>query len=156
MTHVQAALVNWELDWEHPSGRDRAELIADLPLFSRMSARRRRELARTARVAEYRKGDVVLVSGEHADDLYVVISGRAKTYSKSGTGMVADGDAFGELGLIDGAPRSASVIADGDLHVMRIPGSTFREAVERDPQLALEVVRELTARLRRAERSQSG
>ena len=147
--------MNWDLGLDRPSDRDLAELLKDVPLFARMTKRHRRELTRHADLAEYMKGDAVLVSGERADHLYVVLSGRAKVYSKSGTRILADGDSFGALALIDGAPRSASVVANGQLHVMRIPGSAFRDAVERDPELALAVTRELTARVRRAERSQS-
>ena len=155
MTQLETALINWDLDWERPSDRDLAGLLEDVAPFSAMSRRNRRELARHADAAEYTKGEVVLVSGDPADYVYVILSGRAKVFSRSGTRVVTDGDVFGELALIDGTPRSASIVADADLHVLRIAGSAFREAAERDPGLALGIARELTAQVRRAERSQS-
>jgi CRP/FNR family transcriptional regulator, cyclic AMP receptor protein len=153
MTPTETALTGWNQDWERPTEKDWARVLAGIPLFARLGNRQLRELVRSSFVAEYVKGDVVLLAGERPDFLYVILSGTARVVGKPETRVMRDGDYFGELALLDGRPRSASVVADGELHVIKIPAAAFREAIERDPEIAVTIMRELTQRLRRAERA---
>lgn len=148
---TETALTGWNQDWDQPTERDWARVMAGIPLFSRLSNRQLRELVRQSFVAEYVKGDVVLFAGERADFLYVILSGTARVMGKP-EARLSDGDYFGELALLDGEPRSASVVAEGVLHVIKIPAAAFREAIERDPEIAVTLMQELGRRLRRAER----
>jgi CRP/FNR family cyclic AMP-dependent transcriptional regulator len=151
MTSTDTALTGWNQDWDRPTDKDWVEVLAGVPLFSRLGNRRLRDLVRRSFVAEYAGGDVVLVGGERPDFLYVILSGTARVVGKPAARALRDGDYFGELALLDGQPRSASVVADGELHVIKIPASAFREAIEREPEIALTIMRELAQRLRRAE-----
>lgn len=153
MTSTTDPLIGWNQDWERPTEKDWAEVLAGIPLFSRLGNRQLRELVRQSFVAEYVKGDVVLLAGERPDFLYVILSGTARVVGKPEARLLGDGDYFGELALLDGDPRSASVVAASELHVIKIPAPAFREAIERDPEIALVIMRELSRRLRRAERA---
>ena len=153
MTSTETALTRWNQDWDRPTDRDWAQVLAGIPLFSGLGNRRLRELVRQSFVAEYTRGDVVLLAGERPDFLYVILSGSARVVGKPGARVMKDGEYFGELALLDGKPRSVSVVAAGELHVIKIPAPAFREAIERDPEIAVRIMRELAQRLRRAERS---
>ena len=61
------------------------------------------------------------------------------------------GDYFGELGLLDGVPRSATVVATGELHVMKIPRQSFLRLAQRYPAIPLEMVSKLGSQIRRLE-----
>ena len=139
-------------DWNHSSDRDWAEVLRGLPLFSAVPKRRLRKIVRRARFAEFADGESVVVRGDSAESFYVILSGAAQAYGKKAARTLGVGDYFGELALLDGEPRSTSVIALGELHVMRVPGSVFFELVEENPAVALTIVRELGASLRRHER----
>jgi CRP/FNR family transcriptional regulator/CRP/FNR family cyclic AMP-dependent transcriptional regulator len=62
------------------------------------------------------------------------------------------GDYFGEMALIDGEPRSATITATTELHAMRLRRSPFLKLLEQEPRIALALMAELAARVRRLER----
>jgi CRP/FNR family transcriptional regulator, cyclic AMP receptor protein len=152
MTPTETALTGWNQDWDRPTDRDWARALAGIPLFSGLGNRQLRELVRQSFVAEYVHGDVVLMAGDRPDFLYVILSGAARVIGKPAAHHLSNGDYFGELALLDDEPRSASVVADGELHVIKIPAAALREAIERDPEIAVRLMQELGQRLRRAER----
>jgi CRP-like cAMP-binding protein len=130
-----------------------ADVLGDLPLFSRFGRRRLRELVKLGRFSEYAPGEVVIAAGQPADFLYVILSGEAKVLARRGGLRV--GDYFGELALLDSEPRSATVVAAGQLHVIKFPRRVLREIVERDPEIALGMMTVLAKRVRRLERAGS-
>jgi CRP-like cAMP-binding protein len=72
----------------------------------------------------------------------VVPVGRAKA-------RLRQGDFFGEIALLDGGPRSATVVADGNLSVFRLTRSAFEKVVSNEPTIALGIMAVLAGRLRR-------
>ena len=86
---------------------------------------------------------------------YVVIAGLLRVFVTSYDGaeptiaMATAGDHFGELGLIDGQPRSASVAATRRSDVVEIPRDAFNSAFNGDPGVAREMITQLSSRLRR-------
>jgi CRP/FNR family transcriptional regulator, cyclic AMP receptor protein len=129
-----------------------ADVLGDLPLFARFGRRRLRELVKLGRFSEYAPGEVVIAAGQPADFLYVILSGEAKVLRRGGRPLRV-GDYFGELALLDSEPRSASVVAAGQLHVIKFPRRVLREIVERDPEIALGMMTVLAKRIRRLERA---
>jgi CRP-like cAMP-binding protein len=138
-------------DWNRATERDWAEVLARLPLFSRLGKRRLRKIARHAQFAEFAPGDAVVLRGAPADSFYVVLGGGAKAL-KPGARNLGTGDYFGEMALLDGGPRSATVVATDELHVMRIPRQSFLQLVEQNAAVALTILTEFGTRVRRLER----
>jgi CRP/FNR family cyclic AMP-dependent transcriptional regulator len=138
-------------DWNRATERDWAEVLAELPLFSSIAKRRLRKIAQEAQFAEYTPGDSVIVTGATADWFYVILGGKAKVVGRPGARTLSTGDYFGEMALLDGGPRSATVVATDILHVMRLPRETFLRLLSQ-AGVAQEITTELGARVRRLER----
>ena len=139
-----------ERSWHRPTARDWAEVLARLPLFGRVTKRHLRKIADLAEFAEFAARDMVIRAGEPANAFYVILSGRAKVLGKPRNLRV--GDYFGEMGLIDGEPRSATVTAASDLQTMKLARRPFLKLLEQEPKIAIAMLTELSARVRRLEK----
>jgi CRP/FNR family cyclic AMP-dependent transcriptional regulator len=140
-------------DWNHATAGDWADVLSHVPLFANVGKRRLRKVAEQARFAEFAPGEHVIVTGEPADSFYVILGGEAKVTGRAST--LRTGDYFGELALLDGGRRSASVVATQDLHVMQLPRRAFLELVDDHSDIALKIARGLGTRLRRQEHAAS-
>jgi CRP-like cAMP-binding protein len=137
--------------WERPRADDWAGVLATFPLFAHVGRRRLRKLVRQARLTELAPGERVLTKGESTDSLYVVLSGTATAVGTPAPRRLHTGDYFGELALVDGAPRSATVVATGELHVMALPARSVLRVARRQPALTLALLRDISTQLRRLE-----
>jgi CRP/FNR family transcriptional regulator, cyclic AMP receptor protein len=139
-------------DWNRADEGDWAKVLSGLPLFTDVSKRRLRKIAHDAEVREFAPGETVVATGAPPDWFYVVLGGEAKVTGKPEARSLGTGDYFGEMALIDGEPRSASVVATEDLHVMRLPRRAFLELLEEEG-VAAQLLAELGERVRRLEHS---
>jgi CRP/FNR family transcriptional regulator, cyclic AMP receptor protein len=137
--------------WDHASPADWANVLATFPLFSEIGKRQLRKLVRRATFAEYGRGDIVIQKGEPGESLHVILGGSAKALGKPASRTLRTGDYFGELSLLDGFPRSATVIATGDLHVMKLPRQDFLRLTQDDPSVSFKMVTTLGSQIRRLE-----
>jgi MFS family permease len=109
----------------------RIALLESLDLFEQVPDGSLSQLASAAEEIEMSAGSPVVSQGEPADALYVVDSGRLSVVATSPTGEritppdLGPGDYFGEIGLIEGIPRTADVVALTDVSLLRIEGSEF-------------------------------
>jgi CRP-like cAMP-binding protein len=95
-------------------------------------------------------GDVVFKDGDAPDKMYVVLSGEVEIPLRDTViETVPQGGTFGEMALIDGSPRSATVIAKTDSQVAAIDKKTFMFLVDEMPYFALFVMHNMVDRLRR-------
>jgi CRP/FNR family transcriptional regulator, cyclic AMP receptor protein len=102
-----------------------------------------------APVREFKAGEVIFREGDAAADLYVVQSGKVDIrLGNRLLGTVADHDIFGEMALIDAAPRSATAVASTDVKIVVIGEKQFLFMVSQTPHFALSVMRTLARRLR--------
>lgn len=111
-------------------------------------------IAALATRRSYPKGAVIFSQGEPGDALFGVIAGQVRI-SASGTGgqevflnIMEPGDTFGEIAVMDGLPRTAGAYALEDVSLIMIKRSDFLKLLEREPRLAIQLLRLLCARLR--------
>jgi CRP/FNR family cyclic AMP-dependent transcriptional regulator len=134
-----------------PTASDWASVLAGLPLFSRIGKRRLRKIASLAQIQEFSPGAIVVEAGQPSNAFYLILGGRAKVVGKSRR-TLGIGDYFGEMGLIDGEPRSATIAAEGELQVMTLPRRPFLKLLSQEPQIATAMMAELAARIRTLEK----
>ena len=137
-------------NWNQATSRYWARVLGELPLFSQLGTRRLRKLAHEGTFAEFAPGDTVVSTGAPADSFFVILSGKAQARGKPGARTLGAGDYFGEMALVDGGRRTASVVATDELHVLRLPRQTFVELLY-EAGVAHTIVKELGARARRLE-----
>lgn len=126
--------------------------LAQVPLFSALS---RKELALVARRVEDVKvdqGRVLVSEGSTGSEFFVIIDGKA-TVSKKGrkVATLGAGDAFGELALLDKAPRNATVTAETPLEVVVLGQREFGGLIDEVPGFARKLLAGMARRLREAD-----
>ncbi|MCA1727432.1 MAG: cyclic nucleotide-binding domain-containing protein [Actinobacteria bacterium] len=132
----------------------REDPLAIVPLFSALSRRELKRVAQVAKEVSFDAGDVIAEAGEEGLAFYVITSGEADV--RRGNTKVAaliPGDFFGEISLLDGGPRTATVVAATPLKCLSILRWDFRKLLEKDPSLVPKILKELSRRLRQIERS---
>jgi len=134
-----------------------AAALGQMPLFADLPERQLRRIARLAILAEFREGTVIVREGTRAHSFFVVLDGRARV-ERGGvvTASLVAGDGFGEMALLDGEPRSVSVVAETDVAALRIAADPFRALLRREPAIAIALLRTLSLRVRRLEDARSG
>jgi len=102
-----------------------------------------------APVKEFKTGDIIFRQGDAATEFYVVQSGKVDIrLGNRLLGTVGDRDVFGEMALIDAAPRSATAVAATDVRLVAVGEKQFLFMVSQTPHFALNVMRTLARRLR--------
>ncbi len=133
-------------------------MLADVGLFSRCTPRERRTVARHAQIAELPAGTDLVREGEPGDALVVLIDGEVTvTVAGAEVNRLRSGASFGEMAILDGEPRSATVTAATDVTVAVVGIRMFRTLLREVPDLAEQLLVALAGELRsaRAERRQS-
>jgi CRP/FNR family transcriptional regulator/CRP/FNR family cyclic AMP-dependent transcriptional regulator len=131
------------------------EALSRCPLFVHASPEGLRTVVTGLRRRRFRRNEVIFHQGDTGDSLHIVASGAVKIILPSAEGDEAiiatlwPGDFFGELSLLDGAPRSATATAIEPSETFVLPRTDFRELVEKDPVLRDALLTGLTRELRR-------
>ncbi len=130
----------------------RTKVLAGVPLFAGLQGEELGSLAKALRVTPFVKGAVMTRQGEVAHWLYVLIRGEADVWfdaPDSERRLVASleaGAVFGEMGILTGAARTASVIARTDAECYRIDKASFEEILRARPELANELAQIMSER----------
>ncbi len=120
-------------------------------IFERLRAEDLAPLARVAEVEEYAPDEVVFSEGDPGDALYVVAHGRVGiSHEGRRLATLATGEAFGEMAVLDEAPRSAAATALEQTTLLRIGSDEFYEVLREQSEIAEGVIRVLSRRLREA------
>ena len=137
--------------------RLREQAMARAPLFASLPGRDVRSLAEATSVERHQAGSTVVKEGAPGTAFFVILEGRAQVVigSRTITGL-GPGDFFGEISLLDGDPRTASVVADSSLLCLRLGGNHFLQLLSDQPKLMLKLLREVARRLRAAESPPAG
>lgn len=129
--------------------RETAQALSVVPLFAGLTKRDLNRLAEETDVVSFAAGTTVVEEGLLGETMFVVLSGEARvTKGKRRLGSVRPGDFFGEVALLDGAPRSATVVAETPLEAIRLYRRTLLRMLEAEPQLALKILDSLVRRVR--------
>ncbi len=131
----------------------RIKTLRRVELFSQLSDAELRGLAERLRYAPFAKGNIITKQGdERSYWLYIIINGEAEVFVDLSNGKrrnvrtLGHGNFFGEMGLLTGAPRSASVIAKTDVECYRIDKDVVEEMLHARPGIAEEVSHILVTR----------
>jgi voltage-gated potassium channel len=111
-------------------------IVAKVPFFQTIGATTIGEVARLLRPREYPAGAVIVRRGEPGDCMYFVASGEVEIELDPEPLRLGSGEFFGEIALLTGAPRTATVIAAQACTLLRLDIAEFRELMGRQPDLA--------------------
>ena len=131
---------------EHPrtgtvTADRKAELLAQHSLCSSLGEEQIERLAQTARQVRFGKGETIIHQGESGESMFILITGSAEVFAqKNGrllrVGELGSGECFGEVSLLTGEPRSASVIARTDCEILEIQKLAIGAVLRENPHLA--------------------
>lgn len=129
-------------------------LLENSALFSGLDLAALDGLARLGRSVELKPGQVLFKQGDTADGCYAIVDGLLKVSAVSTEGeeallaMVGDGDVIGEMALIDGAPRSATVTAQKPCWLAFLSARDFDRFAEANPSVYRHMLQVISTRLR--------
>jgi voltage-gated potassium channel len=133
----------------HDDARTWIEALASVPLLAALSQRQRRKVAEAARIRRFTDGTPLVIGGHAASELFVILDGHVTIAVPDRAPIEMGAGSFvGELALLDGGPRSASVVANGPVVTLAITGRRFRKLMQAEPSIAVGVAEELARRLR--------
>ncbi len=133
-------------------------VLRTVPLFAGLSDEQLRLLVGVVTRRNVARGTIVIVEGDPTDSLYIIIAGRLKVMMSDTEGkevilaMLGPGEFFGEMGLIDDSPRSATVMAVEPCDLIVITKREFKKILADNFEMAMTVMRGLVRRLRDADR----
>jgi CRP/FNR family cyclic AMP-dependent transcriptional regulator len=133
-------------------------VLKAVPLFSSFPDDQLRMLTTVVGRRSVPRSTTVMASGDPTDSLYIVLSGRLKVLMSDAEGkevilsILGPGEFFGEMGLIDDSPRSASVLAIEPCELLSISKRDFKKCMAENFEMSMAVMRGLVRRLREADR----
>jgi len=164
LAHALAALARQDIEWPLPrrvvltpsamteqraaaaaqSAGERSNVLARIGLFAAFTDRERGALAARLTDASYVDGDVISQQGDPSDSLFVLARGRVKVLrdghdprgERRQLGVLEAPTYFGEMGLLTGQPRTATIVAQGDVLCYRLSSAAFDSVLKARPELA--------------------
>ena len=133
-------------------------VLKSVPMFASFPDEPLRLLATVVTRKSAARGTTIMSAGDVTDSLYIVISGRLKVMMSDAEGkevilsILGSGEFFGEMGLIDDSPRSASVVAIEPCELLCVTKRDFNRCLAENFAMAMAVMRGLVRRLREADR----
>lgn len=125
--------------------------LANVPLFSSCSQRDLQAIAKVIKDVDHPAGTVIAREGEPGVGLFILSTGTAEvTIGGKKKIMLGPGDFFGEIALLDGGPRTATVTAVTDVKLLGLTEWVFRGLMQQYPNIAVKTLQAMADRLRRA------
>lgn len=131
------------------------EDLLKLSIFERLSSAELADLHRIATRRSFATDNTVFFEGDPSDSLHVILSGSAKVYTTSHDGqqrilkILGKGEIFGELAMLDGHPRSATVTCTSPTEMLTITRTDFKKFAEAHPGVLWKILEALCERMRR-------
>ncbi len=129
-------------------------LLAEVPFFSLLDEEERATLASQIDVVRHPAGHLLFSVGDPGDSLYLIRSGAVEVFVRNDTGQrivletAGPRDFFGEMSLLDGGPRTASVVVSEDLEAIRVDRNDIHRLLEKHPTAAVDLLTAMGRRLR--------
>jgi CRP/FNR family cyclic AMP-dependent transcriptional regulator len=133
---------------------DIAKQLQAVPLFSGLSKKELGVVAGVAKELAANPGDVLAKEGDRGVGFFLILSGKARVVVGGRTRRrLGAGDTFGEIALLDGGPRTATVIAESEMSLLGVTAWAFRSLLSEYPSITLKLLEEVASRLRAASSS---
>lgn len=135
--------------------------LKKVPLFAQMSLEQLEIISRVVSELSFYNGEVIFRETEMGDKLYVIVEGKVRVVknhrasSEVTLATLGVTDYFGEMSVLDNEPRSASIVVAEDARLLSISGEKLRDIVQQKPEIAFEIFKVLSSRLRRADQKLS-
>ncbi len=127
--------------------------LKSIDLFRALPAEELAQIAEIAEEQEFVAGDPVFAEGEPGDALYLVVEGQVRVHkSQKQIALLGVRDVVGEMAVLDGESRSASVSVMTDSALLKIGRDDFRDILTERPEIAMGVIKVLSHRLRETSR----
>ena len=137
------------------SKKERVSRLGQVRLFKELSKSDLKELEDIGRVVEHAPGHTIIDQGESGAGFHMILSGEVKVVRGGRTvARLGPGEVFGEMALIDGGPRTATVVAETDTTTFAIATWDFRALVKKRPGMSWSLLLSMTERLREAQRKE--
>ncbi|QLG88405.1 Crp/Fnr family transcriptional regulator [Chitinibacter bivalviorum] len=136
---------------------DKAKLLSGSSLFCELSYAELAELAQHAQSRLVRAKQIVLAQGERSDEMYAVLHGRLKVMRSNTEGreltlaILEAGEVFGELAMLDGGPRTATIEALEDCELLVLQRAMVDQYLNAHPRVMRSMIQTLCERLRSAD-----
>jgi CRP-like cAMP-binding protein len=136
---------------------DELTFLRNVPIFADLEAKELDKVAKLGTRQKYKRGNIVVLEQESGAALFVILSGKVKVVRMDEDGrevilsMFGPGEFFGEMSLLDGLARSASVVATMKSDLLMIHRRDFLELLHEFPQVSISLLAELAMRLRKAD-----
>jgi CRP/FNR family transcriptional regulator, cyclic AMP receptor protein len=132
--------------------KDMLERLRSVPLFEGLSDKELRDVLGRTRVVEHDGGDEILEEGHGAVGFHLILDGTVTVLQGGGVRRtLGPGDYFGEISMIDGKPRSATVRPDGTVRTLSLAAWNFGPLLDAHPSMARKLLLGLCGHLRAAE-----
>lgn len=128
------------------------EFLARVPIFSHCTAEEVATIAGVAQESHFHPGQIIVTQGTPGQAFYLILEGRVEILRDSvSLGALGRGDFFGEMSLLDQAPRSATIRAIDQTTCLMLASWDFKAVLERHPSIAIKLLEVLSRRLRVAD-----
>ena len=136
----------------HASNKATLDHLAEQPVFARCTRKELEAVARLGTTINVDEGYVLTREGRRGYEFFVVVDGEAAcTIADERVGTITAGDFFGEMALLDGGTRSATVVAETPMEVLVIDSREFGGMVDQVPATSRAIMQKLAERLRAAQ-----
>lgn len=135
---------------------DQLEFLRNVPIFSELDEETLQKIAKSGVTQSFRKNSVILSEEEAGNAMFFIASGKVKVARSSSDGkevilaILNESDFFGEMAILDGMSRSASVTAIEDSKLFIIQRAEFLDLLKTHPEVSIALLQEITQRLRAA------
>jgi len=132
---------------------DKQNLLKNVPLFANLNKKSLKEIADITEEVRKPAGDVLAQEGKTGQAFVFIVEGKVRVERNDKVvNRLSASDFFGEISLIDGQPRTATVTAETDVKLLVLHASYFDDLLEKVPGLAREIMKSLCKYLRQAQR----